>query len=68
MSCDITIDVKSDRNKIKNGIKRRFFQKSKKRKKRENNDQENNLTFLHLLLLLKLKTLFTQFNFNQQIT
>ena len=52
-----TIDVKNDRNKIKNGKKRRFFQKNKKPKKREKNDQENNLTFLHLLLHFIIKNL-----------
>ena len=53
----ITIVVKNDQIKIKNGKKRRFIPKNKKRKKTGKNDKENNLTLLHLLLHFKIKNL-----------
>ena len=64
MKCIVSIVVENGKNKIKNE-KTSFFQKNKKTRK---NGKENNLTLLHLFCILKLKTLFTQFNFNQQIT
>ena len=45
-----------------------LLKKIKNGKKREKNGNGNNLTLLHLLLHFKIKTLFAQFNFNQQKT